>query len=149
MTLRWLLASLHLLALGIGLGAVVVRGFALKSRFDGPALRWVFVADAAWGVAALLWITTGVWRVVGGLEKGMSYYFGNHVFLTKMALLLTVLALEVKPMMALMNWRRQAARGAAPDTTSAPLLARISFWQAGLIAVMVLLAAAMARGYGG
>lgn len=47
-----------------------------------------------------------------------------------------------------MKWRRDAARGAAPDTTTAPLLARISFWQGGLIVVMVLLAAAMARGYG-
>ncbi|HEU4682454.1 MAG TPA: DUF2214 family protein [Gemmatimonadales bacterium] len=148
MTLRWLLASLHLLALGIGLGAVVVRGFALKSRLDGPALRWVFKADAAWGVAALLWIGTGVWRLLGGLEKGTAYYFQNHVFLTKMALLAIVLGLELRPMLTLIAWRRLTAQGQVPDTAAAPRLAQVSFWQAGLIVLMVLLAAAMARGYG-
>jgi len=147
-TLRWLLASLHLLALGMGLGAVVVRGLALRSRLDGPALRWVFGADAAWGVAALLWIGTGVWRLLGGLEKGTTYYFQNHVFLTKMGLFAIVVALELWPMMTLTAWRRRAARGQVLDTTAAPLLSRISFWQGGVIVVMVFLAVAMARGYG-
>jgi putative membrane protein len=148
MTLRWLLASFHLLALGIGLGAVVGRGVALKSRLDGPGLRWVFLADTAWGVAALLWIVTGVWRLLAGLEKPTGYYFTNHAFLTKMALLAIILGLELWPMMRLIAWRRRIARGETPDTSAAVLLARISFWQAGLVAVMVFLAAAMARGYG-
>jgi putative membrane protein len=148
MTLRWLLASFHLLALGIGLGAVVVRGLALRSRLERPALRWVFGADAAWGIAALLWLGTGLWRLLGGIEKGTEYYFQNHAFLTKMGLFAIIVALELWPMRTLTAWRRRSARGQAPDTTAAPLLARISFWQAGLIVVMVLLAAAMARGYG-
>lgn len=148
MTLRWLLASFHLLALGIGLGAVVVRGLALRSRLDGPSLRWVFGADAAWGVAALLWLGTGLWRLLGGIEKGTAYYFQNHAFLTKMGLFAIIFALELWPMMTLTAWRRRSSRGQLPDTTAAPLLARISFWQAGLIVVVVLLAAAMARGYG-
>lgn len=148
MTLRLLLAALHLLALGIGLGAVVARGLALRSRLDGPALRWVFVADNAWGVAALLWITTGVWRALGGVEKGTAYYFQNHAFLTKMALLAVVIVLELRPMLTLIRWRRRSARGEMLDTAAAPLVARISFAQAGLIVLMVILAAAMARGYG-
>jgi putative membrane protein len=147
-TLRWLLASLHLLALGIGLGAVVVRGFALRSRLDGPALRWVFVADGAWGLAALVWIGTGIWRLLGGVEKGAAYYLQNHAFLTKMALLAIILVLELKPMVTLTGWRRRMARSQVADTSVAPLLARISFTQAGLIILMVFLAAAMARGYG-
>lgn len=148
MTLRWLLAALHLLALGIGLGAVVARGIALRSRLDGPALRWVFFADTAWGVAAVLWIGTGLWRLLGGLEKGTEYYFENHAFLAKMALLAAVLALELWPMITLIAWRRRAVRGQAPDTTAAARLARISFVQAALVVLMVFLAAAMARGYG-
>jgi uncharacterized membrane protein len=39
-------------------------------------------------------------------------------------------------------------RGEQPDTTAAPRLARISFVQAVLVALMVLAATAMARGYG-
>jgi putative membrane protein len=147
--LRWLLAALHLLVLGIGLGAVWVRGRALKGQLDAAGLRRVFLADNAWGVAALLWITTGLWRLLAGLEKGTAYYLGNHVFLTKMSLLILVLGLEVWPMVTLIAWRRQVARGESVNTGAARSLARISFLQAGLIVLMVFAATAVARGYGG
>jgi putative membrane protein len=145
---RWLLASLHLLALAIGLGAVIARGLALRSRLDRQTLRWAFLADSIWGLAAFLWITTGLWRLLGGLEKGTGYYLANHVFLTKMALFLLIFALEIRPIRTLIAWRRQVARGELPEAASGATLARISFWQAGLVTAMVFLAAAMARGYG-
>src|SRR5207247_5390021 len=59
MTIRWLLAAVHLLALGVGLGAVWARGRALQAPLDVPALRRVFSADTWWGIAAVLWIGTG------------------------------------------------------------------------------------------
>jgi putative membrane protein len=148
MTARWLAAALHLLALGIGLGAVWCRGLALRSSVDPPALRRVFLADTLWAVAAVLWISTGLWRLLAGLEKGTGYYLQNHLFLTKMGLLALVLVLEVRPMMTLIRWRAASARGDALDTRGAPTMARISFVQAGLIALMVLAATAMARGVG-
>jgi putative membrane protein len=148
MALRLLLAGLHLLALGIGLGAVVVRGRALQSELDVPRLRRVFAADNLWGLAALLWISTGVWRFLGGVEKGTAYYLANHVFLTKMGLLALILVLELRPMITLIRWRRDVAASRSPDTALAPRLALVSFWQAGLVIVMVFLAAAMARGMG-
>jgi putative membrane protein len=148
MTLRWLLASLHLLALGIGLGAVWVRGRSLRAALDAAGLRTVFQADAWWGFAAFLWIGTGLWRLLAGLEKHTEYYFQNHLFLTKMALLVMILALEVRPIIALTAWRRISAAGRQPDTSRAPALARISFIQAALVVLMVFLATAMARGLG-
>jgi putative membrane protein len=148
MTARWLAASLHLLALGIGLGAVWARGRALRSSLDAGTLRQVFFADTLWGLAAVLWISTGLWRLLAGLEKGTGYYLQNHLFLTKMALLALVLLLEIRPMITLIRWRKTVSRGEAPDTRAAPLLARISFVQAWLIVLMVFAAAAMARGMG-
>jgi putative membrane protein len=148
MTARWLAASLHLLALGIGLGAVWARGRALRSSLDAGTLRQVFFADTLWGLAAVLWISTGLWRLLAGLEKGTGYYLQNHLFLTKMALLALVLLLEIRPMITLIRWRRTVSRGEAPDTRAAPLLARISFVQAWLIGLMVFAAAGMARGMG-
>jgi putative membrane protein len=148
MTARWLAASLHLLALGIGLGAVWARGRALRSSLDAGTLRQVFFADTLWGLAAVLWISTGLWRLLAGLEKGTGYYLQNHLFLTKMALLVLVLLLEIRPMITLIRWRRTVSRGEAPDTRAAPLLARISFVQAWLIVLMVFAATAMARGMG-
>jgi putative membrane protein len=148
MTARWLAASFHLLALGIGLGAVWARGRALRSSLDAGTLRQVFFADTLWGIAAVLWISTGLWRLIAGLEKGTGYYLQNHIFLTKMALLALVLLLEIRPMITLIRWRMTVSRGEAPDTRAAPLLARISFVQAWLIVLMVFAAAAMARGMG-
>jgi len=146
--LRWLLASIHLLGLGIGLGAVWVRGRALRSPLDSAGLRRVFLADTAWGVAALFWISTGLWRLLGGVEKGTAYYLQSHVFLTKMALFALVLALEVWPMVGLIRWRQRVGRGESPDTRAAPIFARISFVQAALVVLAVFAATAMARGYG-
>jgi putative membrane protein len=148
MTIHWLLAGLHLLALGVGLGAVWVRGRALSSRLDERGLHSVFRADMWWGIAAFLWIGTGLWRLLAGIEKDTGYYFQNHFFLTKMGLLAVILVLEVWPMMTLIKWRRQVRAGGLPVTRVAPALARISFAQVVLVILMVFLASAMARGYG-
>jgi putative membrane protein len=147
MLLQWLLAALHLLALGIGLGAVAVRAAALGSAPDPGALRRTFLADTAWGVAAVLWIVTGLWRAFGGVEKGTDYYLSNGAFLLKMALLVAILALEVRPMSTLIRWRVAGRRGQTVDAGAAPALARISWIQAALVVLMVFAATAMARGF--
>ena len=110
MTIRWLFAALHLLALGIGLGAVWARARAFRSPLDAAGLRRVFYADAWWGIAALVWIATGLTRAFGGLEKGSAYYLHNHVFWTKMLLLGVILVLEVLPMLTLLESGRARAR---------------------------------------
>ena len=148
MLLRWLFASLHLLGLGIGLGAVWARARALRGPLDATGLHRVFYADGWWGVAAAVWIGTGLVRVFGGLEKGMSYYLQNHVFWGKMTLLLAILVLEIGPAVTLVRWRVQLARGDTPDTRLAPRFAHISIVQAVLVLLMVLAATAMARGIG-
>lgn len=148
MLIRWLFAWLHLLGLGIGLGAVWARGRALRAPLDAAGLRRVFHADGWWGVAAAIWIGTGLVRVIGGLEKGMEYYLQNHVFWAKMALLLAVLVLEIGPAVTLARWRAQLAKAIQPDTTRAARFARISDVQVILVLLMVLAATAMARGIG-
>jgi putative membrane protein len=148
MLVLWLFAALHLFGLGVGLGAVWARARALGGPLDPVGLRRVFYADGWWGVAAAIWIGTGLVRVIGGLEKDMDYYLQNHVFWGKMALLLGILVLEVPPMVTLIRWRVLLARGEMPDTRPAGRFARISYVQAILVLLMVLAATAMARGIG-
>lgn len=148
MGMRLALAALHLLALGIGLGAVYARGRSLRATLDASGLRRIFHADGLWGVAALLWIGTGLARVLAGTEKAPEFYWHNHLFWTKMALLAAVLLLEIRPAIVLVRWRISARRGEPVDTTPAPALARTSFLQCGLIILMVIVAVTMARGYG-
>src|SRR2546428_4445481 len=129
MTIRWLLAAFHLLALGVGLGAVWARGRAFQAQLDVPGLRRVFYADTWWGVAALIWIGTGLVRAFGGFEKGSFYYLHNHYFWAKMGLLAAILVLEVGPMIALIRWRVAGGRGNVARTPPADRLARVRLVQ--------------------
>ncbi|HET7343276.1 MAG TPA: DUF2214 family protein, partial [Methylomirabilota bacterium] len=57
-----IVSALHLYALALGLPAVFLRGRALRGRLDAAGLRRLFAADNVWGVAALLWLVTGLLR---------------------------------------------------------------------------------------
>jgi putative membrane protein len=160
--LRLALAWLHLVALGIGYWAVFSRGQALAEaarhlpRTD--AVHRAFRADTVWGAAALLWLATGLWRYLGSTEKSTAYYNSNHIFLTKMALFVVILVLELGPMMTLIRWRRAlgSAGGAQPDvgnpaaidSARARRIATISYVEGAIVTIMILAAVAMARGYG-
>jgi putative membrane protein len=148
------LAALHLFALALGLPGAVARGQALalaaRELPGTAALRRAFGADSRWGAAAVLWIGTGLWRYLGDAEKGAAYYNRNHFFLAKMGFLVVILLLEVWPAVTLTRWRSAVRRGAV--AAIAPRLARriaaISYVQALLVALMVIFAAGMARGFG-
>ena len=143
--IRWVFAFLHLLALGIGLGAVHTRARALGEGTEDGYRRALY-ADSWWGLAALLWISTGLTRALGSFEKGWDWYSHNPVFLAKMSTLAVILALEIWPMVTLIRWRIAAGRGSPIDRRPAQAIARISHVQTVLVVVMVLLATAMARG---
>ena len=148
MTTRWLLAFVHLLALPIGLSAVGARSRALKAAARGESLKPVFVADTWWGIAALIWISTGLVRYLGGTEKPTDYYNNNWIFIAKMGMLALILLLELWPMITLVRWRINAKKQVSFDTTPARAMATISDIQAILVFLMIAAAAAMARGIG-
>lgn len=142
---RALLASLHLLGLGIGLGAVVIRAWALRRLAEEEQKTWlprVFMADNLWGLAAILWIGTGLARAFGGWEKGTEFYLASTGFQLKMGLLVLVLALEAWPMVTLIRWRMARPT----DVSPARMMARISEVEAVLTVLMVFVAGWMARG---
>jgi putative membrane protein len=150
MYVRWIVAALHLLALGIGLGAIWWRGLSLRGELNLENIKRVLYADSLWGIAALLWISTGLARAFAGLEKGSAYYLQNNAFWIKMGLLVLILMLEVLPMSNFMKWRFRLGRGEQVeiDPGRKRLFSNISFVQSGLVVLMVLAATAMARGLG-
>ena len=141
-------SSLHVLALALGLPGVFLRGRALRTPLDGLGFRRLFAADNVWGLAALLWIVTGLLRAFGGLEKGVDFYLRSTLFWVKLALFAAVFALEVRPMLTLLRWRRQLARGETPDTSPVPVLYRLNHAEFALVIVIVFIASLMARGFG-
>jgi uncharacterized membrane protein len=146
---RLLLASLHLLALAVGVGGVWSRARALRHSLRDPedqgALRRAYVGDLWWVVALGVWILTGLWRLLGGTEKRFTWYFGNHDFLLKMALVLAIVALEVWPRKKLTGWR---GKKTVPNPRDAGRIEAISYVQCALVVATVFAAAGMARGYG-
>ena len=148
MNLSYFLATLHILTFGIGFYAIWTRANALKKLSDVSGLNEVFKADSFWGLAALLWIITGLWRAFGGLEKGGDYYLHSKTFIAKMALFLLIFIIEIKSMVTLIKWRIKKRKNETIDFSSAPVLARLSHIELGLITIIVFLAVAMARGIG-
>jgi putative membrane protein len=143
-----IVSALHLLALGVGLPAVYLRGRALKGPLDEAGLRRLFGADNIWGVAAVVWIATGLFRAFGGLEKGSAFYLASTLFWTKMTLFALLLALEAWPMSTFIRWRIRASRGQAPDTSRARALFAVNHAEMTIAIAMVFVAAFMARGFG-
>lgn len=141
-------SALHVLALALGLPSVFLRGRALKGPLDAEGLRKLFAADTVWGIAALLWIVTGLLRAFGGLEKGTPFYLGSRLFWVKLGLFAAILALEAGPMLTFIRWRMQLGRGQAPDTSRARSFYVLNHIEMGLVVVIVFVASFMARGFG-
>lgn len=141
-------SSLHLLALAVGLPAVFLRGRGLRGRLDADGLRRVLAADNVWGIAAVVWLVTGLLRAFAGLEKGTDFYLRSPLFWVKMALFALILLLEVRPMTTLIRWRLRLGRGEPVDTSGAPGLYTLNHIELALVVAMVFVASLMARGVG-
>ena len=143
-----IVSALHVLALALGLSSVYLRGRALKGPLDRNEIKRLLAADTVWGIAAALWIATGLLRAFGGLEKGSQFYLQSPLFWTKMALFVTVILLEIWPMVTFIRWRRVLRRGEMPDTSRARALYLINHVEMALVVLMVFVASFMARGFG-
>lgn len=151
MILASLLAGLHYLALPIGMGGLFMRGRYLralaKKGQDPDTLAALFAADGFWGVAALLWIATGLTRVFGHVEKQSDFYLRNGLFWVKMGLFGLIFALEIAPMVTFIRWRvAQKQQGPLKAFDRLARLVFLNDLELGLLLTMPFVAAAMARG---
>ncbi len=146
MDLKIILAYVHLLGLAIGFYSISTRANALKELKHTSGLAAVFKADNLWGLAAFLWLLTGIWRAFGGVEKGTDYYLNSTAFLFKMGLFLLIFVLEIQPMITFIQWRIKVKKKQTIDFSKARRFATTSHVQLGLLSIIVLFAVAMARG---
>ena len=61
----------------------------------------MFHVGGWYGIAALMWWTSGLLRAFGGLEKGTEHYPQNHWSIRKMTLFGRVVPLELFPMITM------------------------------------------------
>jgi putative membrane protein len=140
-----LLSAIHLLTLAIGLGAVYMRGRALRQTLDPAGWRRVLAADSLWGLAAVLWIASGVARVFfGGKEPG--FYWRNGLFWSKLGLFGIVFVLELRPMITFISIRSALRKGSPLPAFPLQHYQRINTAEIALVVAIVFVATFMARG---
>jgi putative membrane protein len=105
-----LLSAIHVLTLALGAGAIFARGRALARPLDEAGWTRLLTADTVWGLAAVLWIASGLGRVFFG-GKEPAFYWRNGFFWIKLALFAAVFALELAPMITFIRVRRARSRG--------------------------------------
>jgi putative membrane protein len=145
MVISALLSAVHVLTLALGLGAVFVRGRALAGPLDETGWQRLLAADNVWGIAAGLWIASGLGRVFfGGKEPG--FYWHNGFFWVKLALFGLVFALELTPMVTFIRVRSARRHRTALPRFPVEAYRRINSAEVVLVVTIVFVAAFMARG---
>jgi putative membrane protein len=81
-------------------------------------------------------------------EKGATYYFSSHAFMTKFAVFIVIAALSAVPTFEFLSWRKAVRAGQAPAVSAKKLRLVTSVIHGELmgIAIILLCAAVMARG---
>lgn len=147
-------AAVHYLALPLGLGGLFMRGRYLRAVSQGidrnGATSRLFIADNCWGIAALLWLATGLARAFAGFEKGSAFYLHSPLFWVKMGLFGIVGSLEVLPMITFIRWRiaRRNQDTINYDIQWVHKLRLINDFQISMSVMIPFVASAMARGVG-
>jgi putative membrane protein len=143
------LASAHHVAV-FTLVALFAAEFALlRPGLSGPRVAQLAQIDAAYGAVAGLVVVVGIVRVIFG-AIGWEYYVSNHFFWGKMAAFVIMGLLTIPPTMAFRRWVKAGAGVADHAPPEAEITANRRFLrlQAGVLLLIPIFAAAMARGYG-
>ncbi len=142
----FLLACAHHLAVFSLVGIFAAEFALLRPGLAGSRLGQLARIDAAYGGMAAVVIVVGVLRVwLGGVDPW--YYLGNHAFWGKMAAFLVMGLLTIQPTMAIRRWVKEGADYVVP-VKEIGVSRRFVHLQAGVLVLIPLFAAAMARGYG-
>ena len=143
------LAIAHHLAVFTLVAVFAVEFATVRPGLAPKAIRQLGRIDAVYGAAAGIVVMVGIVRVVFG-AKGWDYYSGNQMFWGKMIAFLLVGLLSLPPTLAIRRWAKGLAANAAyvPPANEIAASRRFIHLQAGLLVLVPVFAAAMARGYG-
>ncbi|AXT44938.1 MULTISPECIES: DUF2214 family protein [Chromobacterium] len=129
---HWLLASLHLLALGAGLAALWSRAGLLRQRQFPSQTSQLFRSHRWWLLALMLWTISGL-----GLLSLDPSRLQHPLFILKLLTLTPLLLLEVRASRGLMRWQSQLRIQRSLELRGADSLARSSYWQIWLLLAVV------------
>jgi putative membrane protein len=142
-----LFAFLHHLAAFTLVAALAVEFVLVRPELTLASARKLPVVDAVLGGSATLLLIIGLLRVFY-FEKGSTYYFSSHAFLTKFGVFIIVAILSIVPTVEFLSWRKTLKAGQVPAVDARKMRLVRSLIHAELAGVVIILlcAAIMARG---
>ncbi len=142
-----LFAFLHHLCAFALVAALAIEFTLIRQELTLSSARRLQVTDLVLGIAAGALFVIGLLRVFF-FEKGASYYFHSHAFLTKFSLFIIVSLLSIIPTMEFLSWRGAIKAGQVPamEANRRKRVTAVIHVELGAIVVILLCAAIMARG---
>jgi putative membrane protein len=142
-----LFAFLHHVCAFTLVSAIAIEFALVRQELTLSSARRLQVTDMVYGIAAGALLIIGLLRVFF-FEKGASYYFHSHAFLTKLSLFIVVGLLSIIPTMEFLSWRGALKAGQVPAVGAKKLRLVTVVIHGELFAIVVILlcAAIMARG---
>lgn len=144
-----LASALHMLGLLLTTVAIVLRDRGLEDPANEKNHKVLDVGDVLMIGTSMMLIGAGLWRLLAGLEKPTAWYLGNPVFLGKLGLVACLSGIESYLMVMFFKWRFEKRRGAPLDLRRLPLVRALNRAEFGISLFVIVLASAVAHGYGG
>ncbi len=142
-----LLAFLHHLAAFTLVAAIAVEFILIRMELSLASARRLMIADAVLGASAGLLLVVGLLRVLY-FEKGATYYFSSHAFVTKLSVFIVLALVSLIPTLEFLSWRKAVNAGELPRPSAKKLKVVTSVIHGELMGIVIILlcAAMMARG---
>jgi len=142
-------AFLHHVAAFALVAALTVELVLVRGTLTVESARKIVRFDAVDGLSAGTLLVVGLLRVFL-FEKGAAYYFHSATFLGKLALFAAIGLLSIYPTREFLSWRAALKQGRVPvvDPGKLRALGTVIHWELASVALILLLAALMARGIG-
>jgi putative membrane protein len=133
----------HVLIFGI-FGILFAEFMTLRTGISNAAAARIAAIDMWYGILAGVVLIIGFCRAIYA-AKGWAYYSHNTFFWAKMATFAAIGLLSAPPTIQFIRWRRS---GVTPDDAAVRSARRYLHAELGLFVLLLIFAAAMARGYG-
>jgi putative membrane protein len=138
------LAILHHVLIFAIFGILFAEFILLKPGISPAGIARIASIDLWYGILAGAIIVVGFCRAIYA-AKGWGYYSHNAFFWAKLASFAAIGLLSVPPTLEFIRWRKT---GVSPDAAVIGRVRRYLHAELGLFVLLLIFAAAMARGYG-
>jgi len=142
-----LFAFLHHLCAFTLVSALAIEFALVRSELTLSSARRLQFTDLVLGIAAGALLLIGLLRVFL-FDKGATYYFHSHAFMTKLSVFIVVGLLSIIPTKEFLSWRGALKAGQVPviEAKKLRLVTAVIHGELFAIAIILLCAAIMARG---